>query len=926
MPPLVPPLTPQHERPWHTLEHAAVVAALEADPTHGLSDDEVTRRLAQYGENRLPEPQHPGVLRRFFAQLNNPLIYVLLLASAVTALLGHWLDMTVILGVVLLNAVLGVVQEGKAAQAMEALKHMLVPHAQVLRAGAMQHVPSQALVPGDVVLLQAGDRVSADLRLLRAHQLAVDESMLSGESLAARKATEAVAADAPLGERRGMAYAGTLVTQGQASGMVVATGIHTELGRISAMLEHVSPLDTPLLRQIDAFARRLTFIILALALVAFLVGYGLRGIPLAETFMLAVGLAVAAIPEGLPAVLTIALAIGVQRMARRKAIVRRLPAVEALGSVTVICTDKTGTLTCNRQTAVHLLTPQASYRVEGLGYNPHGRIVADESPGSSQGAGSAVELDANPNENVGTLLLAGVLCNDASLLIYAVSAEDESDDLGDEISDDRRFQVLGDPIEGALLVLARKYGLEPEQLRETWPRVDVHPFDAATRMMTSLHRSPQGQEHVFVKGAPEVILARVCDAPQQIHQTLERMAAEGLRLLAFAEQARAGGEVIGEQADKDLHWLGVVGFIDPPREGVLEAVQICQAAGIRVKMITGDHALTAGAIARSLGIGGAEVRVVQGAQLEQADAAQLAEWARTVDVFARTSPEHKLLLLRALQDAGEVVAMTGDGVNDAPSIKAADVGIAMGLGGSEVAREASVIVLADDNFATIAAAVHEGRGVYDNLQKGILFLLPTSFGQAMLMLMALLLGVSAAITPVQVLWVNMFTSVNLAVALVLEHPEAGVMQRPPRSPRASLLSGRVWWRILLVAGVMLFGSYGMYSLMLAQGEALEVARTAALNTLVLMECAYLFNARYLNQPVLNRAGLLGNRWVWVVIGPLLLLQLAITYLPFMNTLLGTAPLAPQVWLWMVGAALSLFLLVELEVRLVGRWTKRTGRD
>lgn len=918
----MPPLSPQHERPWHTLEHAAVLAALEVDPAHGLGTDEAARRLAQYGENRLPEPQHLGVLRRFFAQLHNPLIYVLLLASAVTALLGHWLDMAVILGVVLLNAVLGVVQEGKAAQAMEALKHMLMPHAQVLRAGTMQHVPSHALVPGDVVLLQAGDRVPADLRLLRAHQLAADESMLSGESLAARKATEAVAADTPLGERRGMLYAGTLVTQGQGSGMVVATGIHTELGRISAMLEHVSPLDTPLLRQIDAFARRLTFIILALALVAFLVGYGLRGIPLAETFMLAVGLAVAAIPEGLPAVLTIALAIGVQRMARRKAIVRRLPAVEALGSVTVICTDKTGTLTCNRQTAMHLLTPQASYRVEGLGYNPHGRIVPDSSPDVDH----AVEQDANPNEDVGTLLLAGVLCNDASLLIHAAAAEDASDDLGDELSDDRRFQVLGDPIEGALLVLAHKYGLEPEQLRETWPRVDVHPFDAATRMMASLHRSPHGQEHLFVKGAPEVILARVLDAPAQIHQTLERMAAEGLRLLAFAAQAHAKGEIIGEQADKDLHWLGVVGFIDPPREGVLEAVQICQAAGIRVKMITGDHALTAGAIARSLGIGGAEVRVVQGAQLEQADAAQLAEWARTVDVFARTSPEHKLLLLRALQEAGEVVAMTGDGVNDAPSIKAADVGIAMGQGGSEVAREASVIVLADDNFATIAAAVHEGRGVYDNLQKGILFILPTSFGQAMLMLMALLLGVSAAITPVQVLWVNMFTSVNLAVALVLEHPEAGVMQRRPRSPRAPLLSGRVWWRILLVAGGMLLGSYGLYSLMLAQGEALEVARTAALNTLVLMECAYLLNARYLDQPVLNRAGLLGNHWVWVVIGPLLVLQLAVTYLPVMNTLLGTAALAPQVWLWMVGAALSLFLLVELEVRLVGRWAKRTGGD
>ncbi|HES76658.1 MAG TPA: HAD family hydrolase, partial [bacterium] len=784
--------------------------------------------------------------------------------------------------------------------------------------------PSQALVPGDVVLLQAGDRVPADVRLMRAHQLAVDESMLSGESLAANKATHTVEAEASLGDRRGMAYAGTLVTQGQATGMVVATGVQTELGRISAMLEHVSSLDTPLLRQLDAFARRLTFIILVFALLAFWVGYGLRGIPLAETFMLAVGLAVAAIPEGLPAVLTIALAIGVQRMARRKAIVRRLPAVEALGSVTVICTDKTGTLTCNRQTAVSLLTPQAAYRVEGLGYNPHGRIVRmDVSPEAER----ALEQSDNVSEDVNTLLLAAVLCNDASLLIHAESAVDAADG-----AEDARFQVLGDPIEGALLVLAHKYGLDPLQVQETWPRLDVQPFDAQTRMMASLHRSPDGGEYLWVKGAPEVILARVQDAPAGMHAELERMAGEGLRLLAFACKTLSKGEtsvdarveIIGHAADAELHWLGVIGFIDPPREGVLDAVRACQSAGIRVKMITGDHVLTAGAIARSLGIGGADARVLHGAELEHADAQQLSAWAQSVDVFARTSPEHKLLLLRALQEAGEVVAMTGDGVNDAPSIKAADVGIAMGQGGSEVAREASVIVLADDNFATLTAAVREGRGVYDNLQKGILFILPSSLGQAMLMLMALVLGGMAAITPVQVLWVNMFTSVNLAVALVLEQPEPGVMQRPPRSPQAALLSGRLWWRIPWVASLMLAGSYGMFSLMLAQGEGLEVTRTTALNTLVLMECAYLLNARYLNRPVLNREGLLGNRWVWVVIGALLVLQLAVTYLPLMNIVLGTAALAPQVWLQMLGAAVVLFLLVELEVRLVEAWVRRKG--
>ncbi|MEW5838381.1 MAG: HAD-IC family P-type ATPase [Pseudomonadota bacterium] len=903
---------PLQTQAWHALDGAAAVALLASDVEQGLSDDEARRRLALYGENRLPEPQHPGVLRRFFAQLNNPLIYVLLLAAAVTALLRHGVDTAVILGVVVLNALLGVVQEGRAAQAMEALKRMLMPHAQVLRGGAMQHVASQALVPGDVLLLQAGDRVPADVRLIRAHQFAVDESMLSGESLAVNKTTQAVAEDALLGDRRGMAYAGTLVTQGQATGMVVATGEQTELGRISAMLEHVSALDTPLLRQLDRFARRLTFIILAFAVLAFLLGYGLRGIPLAETFMLAVGLAVAAIPEGLPAVLTIALAIGVQRMAQRKAIVRRLPAVEALGSVTVICTDKTGTLTCNRQTAVRLLTPQASYRVEGIGYNPHGRIVRIRS-----NDGQALAPEAGECADVDDLALAAALCNDASLLLR------DGGEAG--ANEEERFQVLGDPLEGALLVLAHKHGLDPARIRETWPRLDVQPFDAATRMMASLHRSPDGSEHLWVKGAPEVILARVEDAPPDIHAELERMAAEGLRLLAFAAKTLPRVDpridLIGQQAESGMRWLGVIGFIDPPREGVLEAVQACQRAGIRVKMITGDHALTAGAIARSLGIGSEAARVVQGADLEHAEPAQLMEMARATDVFARTSPEHKLLLLRALQSLGEVVAMTGDGVNDAPSIKAADVGIAMGQGGSEVAREASVIVLADDNFATVASAVHEGRGVYDNLQKGILFILPSSVGQAMLMLVALLLGGVAVITPVQALWVNMFTSVNLAVALALERPEPTAMLRPPRSPKAALLSGRLWWRIPLVAALMLAGSYGMYSLLLAQGETLEAARTAALNTLVLMECAYLLNARYLHRPVLSRAGLFGNPWVWGVIGALLLLQLGVTYLPWMNTLLGTTALAPQVWLWMLGVALTLFLLIEAEVRLFALWTK-----
>ena len=859
--------------------------ACGADLQQGLTSDEAAQLLARYGPNAIPEPPRPGWWRRFMAQLVNPLIYVLFLAAFITAMLGQWTDTAVILGVILINALLGVLQEGKAERALEALGRMLTPLAQVLRDGEVRQLEAMKLVPGDVVLLQAGDKVPADLRLVRAHQLALDESLLTGESVPVQKDTAPVTPEAVVAERSSMSFGGTLVTLGQATGVVVATGAQTELGRISAMLEHVSPLRTPLLNQLDRMAQRLSLIILALAILAFLIGIGLRGMAWDETFMIAVGMAVAAIPEGLPAALTIALAVGVQRMAKRHAIVRRLPAVEALGSVSTICTDKTGTLTCNRQTAVKVLTAESEYMIEGKGYDPHGRILLGSVP---------VEVDGH--SALEALMLAGILCNNAALLRE-----------GDE------WHVGGDPIEGALLVLARKFGLEPECVRQDWKRVDELPFDADNRYMATQTRDGDGEHWLWVKGAPEVILERVQNPPAGIHETLSQLAGEGLRLLALARGRANGAALNATMLDSELEWLGLVGFMDPPREGVPEAVAACQSAGIRVKMITGDHAITAAAIARKLGIG--DARVMSGADIARLSGDELARQVRDIDVFARTSPEQKLILLRALQRSGEVVAMTGDGVNDAPSIKGAEVGIAMGKGGSEVAREASVIVLADDNFATLAEAVRVGRGVYDNLRKNILYILPSDMGEALIMLTALVLGVTAPITPVQVLWINMVTTVNLAIALAFERPEQDVMRHPPRPSGTSVLDGDVLWRIPLVGSIMLVGGYGIFHFLLAQGASLEAARTAALNTIVLMECTYLINARYLHAPVLNIEGLFGNWMVWPLIGGLILLQLVVTYAPFMNTLLGTAPLEPVVWLWMAAGAALLLVVVDLDVRI-----------
>ncbi|PWG61396.1 cation-translocating P-type ATPase [Spiribacter halobius] len=871
---------------WHAQTAEDVLHALE---THrdGLSAAEVERRLERYGENRGRPPQRRSRLRRLAAQFHNLLIYLLIAAAAVTAGLGHWIDTGVILGVVLINAAIGYIQEGKAEHALEAIRSLLSPEAVVRRDGRRRTVAATTLVPGDIVYLQPGDKVAADLRLFAAKGLAVDESALTGESVPVDKGTEPVAADAALGDRTGMAFAGTLVTAGQGEGVVVATGEATELGRVTGMLARVEVVTTPLLRRLNRLGRQLAVVILGLAAATVLAGMALHGFDPVTLFLAAVGLAVAAIPEGLPAIVTITLALGVRRMAARNAIVRRLPAVETLGAVTVICSDKTGTLTRNEMTVRSVATASHDYRVSGEGYRREGAITGGE---------------PQADRALAALVRALVLCNDTAV------------DHGDPDAP----RVSGDPMEAALLVLAHKAGVDPDALQRQCPRTDIVPFDSEHRYMATRNRLPEG-EQVLVKGAPEVILA-MCERAQRSdgdapldsdawHARAEAMAAEGQRLLAVAA-APARSHPLHRDHLQGLTLLGIVGIIDPPRSEAIEAVRACQSAGIRVKMITGDHGVTAAAIGRALGLAGSDRAAVTGRELDAMDDAAFARVAREAAVFARVSPEHKLRLVQALQAAGEVAAMTGDGVNDAPALKRADVGVAMGGKGTDAAREAAEVVLADDNFATIEAAVREGRVIYDNIVKSVLFILPTNAGQALMLVLAVLAGMTLPITPVQILWVNMITAVTLALALAFEPPEPGVMARPPRPPRAPLVPSGLWSRLALVALAMVAAAFGLFLLERSQGRDLAEARTLAVNTLVLVELWYLFAARRLRAPTFTRDGLLGNPYVLGAAGLIVAAQLAFTYLPVMQLLFDTRPLGAGDWLRAVLASLPALLLVE----------------
>ncbi len=872
------------EETWHALPDHAVLDRLGVGPG-GLDAEEAARRLSSHGPNALPETRGVHPVRRFLAQFNSALIYFLLTAAAGAALLGHGVDASVILAVVLVNAVVGFLQEGKAERALGAIRDLISPQATVLREGARQVVGAHDLVPGDLVLLEAGDRVPADLRLLKVRGVTIDEAMLTGESVTSEKREPAVHPDAPLGDRANMAFSGTLVATGQGAGVVVATGQRTELGRISRLLQDVEATTTPLLRQIDRFGRRFTAVVFVAAIALFAFAVLVRGFDRTDALIAVVALAVGVVPEGLPAVITITLAIGVQRMAARKAVIRKLPAVETLGATSVICTDKTGTLTRNEMTVRHVILDGRTVEIAGSGYAPEGAVTSDA------GGGAAAAAEA-----AGPILRCGLLCNDSAL---------KRGETG--------WRAEGDPMEAALVAAAMKAGLDPDRVRADWPRLDEIPFDAAHRYMASLHRGPAGEAVIFVKGAPEAVLAMTDDDPGGWDARIVEAAGRGERVLGFGVKRLDAAPERIEAADLagGVDFLGLMGFIDPPRPEAVAAVAECRAAGIAVKMITGDHPQTALAIARQIGLAD-DPQAATGADIDALDDAALAPFVMRASVFARTSPEHKLRIVRALQSTGAIVAMTGDGVNDAPALKQADVGTAMGAKGTEAAKEAADMVLLDDNFASIVAAVNEGRTVYDNIRKVVSWTIPTNGGEALAVVIAILVGFSMPMTATQILWINLVLSATLGLVLAFEPAEPGVMGRPPRRPDAGLISRFLLWRVILVSVLIAVVALGVFFHTLGQGRDLATARTMVVNMIVVSEIFYLFNVRYLHMRSLTWRGALGTPAVLGAIGIVIAAQLAFTYWGPLQRLFDARPLelADGALIFAIGFGLMLFLEAE----------------
>ena len=880
--------------PWHALTAEEVEKRLRVDSGRGLDPAEAAKRLKTYGQNRLPQGKKKGPLMRFLAQFNNILIYVLLTAGFIKLMLSLWLDASIIFAVVVLNSLLGFLQEGRAEKALDSIRNMLSAEARAVRGGETRLIPAEDLAPGDIVLLESGDKIPADLRLVEARNLRTEEAALTGESVPAEKTTKPVSANATVGDRENMAFSGTMVVSGRATGVVVATGSQTELGRINQMLSDVSVLETPLLRQIKKFGYTITIAIAVISVLLFSWGHWLGHMTFVELFQAVVGIAVSLIPEGLPALITITLAIGVQRMAQRNAIIRRLPAVETLGSVSRICSDKTGTLTLMEMMVTSVVTAEATYEVNGDGYAPEGEVSEGGKP-----------IAGTPE----TLMLMGrvsLLCNDAELF-----------------QDEGKWKVEGDPTEGALYPFATKLGMDRAAEAEAAPRIDAIPFESEHKFMATLNRSGGG-EMLLVKGAPEVILDH-CDRQQTTNGPApldrdrfaregDRLAAQGERVLGLAwspDPDLPDGGLRPEDLPKSLVLLGLVGLMDPPRKEAIEAVRECHGGGIRVTMITGDHKITAAAIAKMLGIGDGRTAVA-GTEIEAMNDAALQDCVRDVDVFARASPEHKLRLVKAIQANGQIVAMTGDGVNDAPALKKADIGVAMGIKGTEVTKEAAGMILADDNFASISAAVKEGRTVYNNIEKAMLFLLPTNVAQGAVIAVAILFAFTLPITAPQVLWVNMVTSVALGLVISFEPHEADVMRRAPRAVDRPIVTGFGIWRILFVGAALVVYTLAAFFWMKDYGASDGMARTAAVNAITLGQVFYLLNSRYLLDSSLSPAAHMGNPYLGYGIAAVVALQLLFTYAPPFHAIFGNESLPLWAWPWLIAGGLAFFLVVELE--------------
>lgn len=881
---------------WHAKAVADVMEGVDAQ-AGGLTDTEAKARIARYGHNELPSERQSGPLKRFLAQFHNLLIYVLIAAAVITGVLGYTKDTLVILAVVLVNAGIGFVQEGRAEAAIAALHRMLAPMASVLRDNRRCKVNAADLVPGDIILLEAGDRVPADARLIEAAVLKVQEAILSGESVPVEKSVAPVALDADLGDRASMIYSGTLVVSGQGRAVVTATGPQAEIGRISDLLAGVEELTTPLLKKMDAFARWITALILSGAALLLIYGFFVQNMPFETLFMIVVSLSVAAIPEGLPAVLTITLAIGVRKMSARHAIVRRLPAIETLGALTVICTDKTGTLTRNEMMVASISANGRRFLVEGEGYLPNGRILAE---------------DEGNIKALHPLVTTAALCNDAALA-------DGPD--GVPIAS-------GDPMEAALLVLADKSGTPHDILRAEWTRDAVLPFDAAHRYMATQATLDRSADHawIHVKGAPEALLDLCINQAEDTGEIpldrayweaeTVRIAALGQRVIALATKSVPKASARLEHADltEGLVLLGLVGLIDPPRAEAIAAVADCQGAGIAVKMITGDHAATAGAIAAEIGLANPDC-VLTGRDIDDMDDAMLMQEVESTNVFARTTPEHKLRLVTALQARGHIVAMTGDGVNDTPALKRADAGVAMGITGSDAAKEVADLVLTDDNFVSIAAAVREGRTVYDNIRKVISWTLPTNAGEAGIIMLALVLGLVIPLTPLHILWVNLITAGSLGVALAFERSEEAIMRKPPLPVDAPILDRVLIWHIVFVTLLFLAAIYGIFNYAMERGYSIELARTLTVNMLIILEIFHLFYIRNIHTTSLTWEAVRGTRAVWICLMIVVVGQLLFTFAPFMQNLFDTRAVSFADGMVLIGVGAAFFAIVEMEKQL-----------
>ncbi len=863
----------------------------------GLSDSEIKERLLQFGLNKFIEEEKTSRLKILIHQFTSPLIYILLIAGVVTIFLKEYIDSGVIFAVVILNAIIGYIQEYKAEESVRALKKMVVPKAKVLREGKEKEINSEDLVPGDIVLLASGVRVPADLRLFKTIELRVEEAMLTGESLPAEKVTSPIKeANLTPGDQKNMAFMGTIVVSGRAKGVVVETGHSTVLGQIATEVREVAVVKTPLQYKLMRFAKLIGILVIAFSALVFGVGILLGG-KASEMFMIAVATAVSAIPEGLPVAVTIVMAIGVARMARRNAVIRKLPAVETLGSTTVIGSDKTGTLTKNEMTVRVVYDGEKAYRISGIGYEPKGEILYQLEP-----------VDIKASANLLMVFRIGMLCNESN--IYEEEGE---------------FKVDGDPTEGALIVSAMKAGLNLIEETRHYPQTAIIPFESEHGYMATLHRHG-GKKFIFVKGAPEKILDMCTECvvkdkieTKEILNKAHLFAREGMRVLAMAykEAPQDIDEITHHDVEENLVYVGLQGMIDPPRTDVMDAVKGCKKAGIKVVMITGDHAATASAIAKMLGISSEESGVMTGKEIEAMSDDELFNKVKDISVFARVSPKHKLRIVEQLIRYGEIVAVTGDGVNDAPALRAAHIGIAMGKSGTDVAKEASDMVLADDNFASIFAAVEEGRVVYDNIKKVTLFLISCGFGELIAIIGTIVMGYPIPYIPAQILWLNLVTNGLQDVALAFEPAEKGVLNRPPRNPKEGILSSLMVQRTVLMGITLAAGTLFLFISNLNAGVPLERARTIALTTMVFFQFYQAFNCRSETQSVF-RMSPISNPLLFISMIAAFLAQLSVIYVPAFQWVFRTVPITMNEWVQIFLVSTTIILVVEMDKWIRGR--------